>query len=311
MDIANKCEIRVAGMQRSGNHAIINWIMRLCSGKICFLNNVDPLKNPYLTYKDKNLKNIDEDEFEKDKEKSGRAIKKDYLIYSYEEHPLQDSFNREFEKNHDKFLGKSSKRFDVLIIRDPYNFFASRIKLEEFGILNSRIHLIDEKSKKVVANLWKDYAKEYLGKTNYLKNNKIVISYNKWNSDKNYRKLLAKKFKLKFKDLKDEHMSKYGPGSSFDKFKYKGQAHKMKVLERWKVFKDYPFYRSIFEDKELVGLSDKIFGKIPGTDALSRKQEIGKSIWYSLRFNKLILKGRIRFLLKKILFPIRDKLFHG
>jgi len=308
MDVDNKCEIRVAGMQRSGNHAIINWIMKLCTGKICFLNNVDPLKNPYLTYKDKDLKNINEHDFKLDKNKSGKMIKKDYLIYSYEEYPLQEVFDEEFDKNHDKFIGKSLKKIDVLVLRDPYNFFASRIKLEEFGILNSRVHLTDEKSKKIVVNLWKEYAKEYLGNTKYLKNNKMVISYNKWNSDKKYRKFLAKKLKLQFKDLKDENMSKYGPGSSFDKFKYKGQAYKMKVLERWKVMKDYPFYRSIFEDKELVELSNKIFGNVFDTQVLSEKQGMKKIIWYNLKFSKLILKGRIRYLLKKILFPIRNKI---
>jgi hypothetical protein len=120
--------------------------------------------------------------------------------------------------------------------------------------------------------------------------------------------LLAKKFGLPFKDVKDENMSKYGPGSSFDKFKYKGQAYKMKVLERWKVFKEYPFYRSIFEDKELVELSNKIFGKIPGTDTLLKQQKTSKKILYMLRFSVLLLKGRIRFLIKKILSPIRGML---
>lgn len=33
----------------------------------------------------------------------------------------------------------------------------------------------------------------------------------------------------------------------------------MKVLERWKVFKDDFFYKSLFEDRELLELSKMIF----------------------------------------------------
>ena len=50
------------------------------------------------------------------------------LIYSYEDFPLDQVASDKFEHNHDLYLGKSAIRYDLLIIRDPFNLFASRLK---------------------------------------------------------------------------------------------------------------------------------------------------------------------------------------
>lgn len=303
MVFVNKVEIRAVNLGRSGSHAVINWIIRLSSGKVCFLNSAEPSKNPFLLHAGKDLEGIDEKNFYKSK--NGEIANKDLLIYSYEENELPEIFNDEYERNHDKFVGKSGKRHDILILRDPFNFFASRIKLEEYGIRSMSIHVVDEKSKKFMIKFWKRYAKEYLGYTNYLKHNKVVISYNKWFTDENYKKSLAKKLGLKYKYLEDKYVSKYGPGSSFDRRKFDGQAGKMKVLERWKAFKDFPFYRSIFEDKELIELSEKIFGRIKGTEILLKKQKYWEKIVYTIKFEVPIITGRIRYYLKKALYSFK------
>ena len=46
------------------------------------------------------------------------------------------------------------------------------------------------------------------------------------------------------------------------------RADRMQLLERWKLSRDDPDYRKLFEDRELVALSREIFGHIPGTEAL-------------------------------------------
>lgn len=306
MGNVNNVEIRIVNLARSGSHAIINWLIGLCNGKICFLNDVKPNRNPFLNFTEKELINIEEDEFNKNK--SGKLTKKDLLICSYEQYPLKDIFVGEFEKNHDRYVGKSGRRIDILILRDPFNFFASRIKLEEYGIASLRIHLVDERSKKIITKLWKEYAKEYLNQTNHLKHNKLVISYNKWCLDKGYKKYLAKKLGFPFKDLEDKFVSKYGPGSSFDGRKYNGKASEMKVLERWKFFKDYPFYRDIFKDKELIGLSNKIFGPMEGTEILLEPQTKAERLYYGLKFSLPIIKGRMRYYAKKLIFPVKEKI---
>jgi len=40
---------------------------------------------------------------------------------------------------------------------------------------------------------------------------------------------------------------------------------KEKVLERWKHLADNPKFREWFIDDELLGLSEELFGEIPGT----------------------------------------------
>lgn len=312
MVIINKTEIRIVSLARSGHHGIINWIIGQCPGKVCYLNGVKPYKNPYFTYVDKELKNINEQEFVIDRKKRYKNIKKDYLIYSYEELPLREIFNTAFEKNHDKYLGKSSKKFDILVLRDPFNYFASRMKLEGMGLLdpNIRTRLVNKKSRNILTHLWKDYAKEYFGKTDYLKNNKIVINFNKWSEDQSYRKELARKLHLKFSDRRMNKMTRAGPGSSFDKLKYVNDGGKMKVLERWKVMKNYPFYRAVFKDKGLVNLSNKIFGKIEGTGIILTKQNFVKNVRYNLSFKLLLLRGKTIRLIKKVISPIRNLLIH-
>jgi hypothetical protein len=59
-----------------------------------------------------------------------------------------------------------------------------------------------------------------------------------------------------------------GGGSSFDGTKYDEKAGSMNVLMRWKQIQNMKTYRKLFKDKELIGLSEKIFGHIPGTEVL-------------------------------------------
>ncbi|WP_287525427.1 hypothetical protein [Okeania sp. SIO2C2] len=174
-EIVNQKEIRVAGMKRSGNHAIINWVKSQQNGDVGFINNVLANQNPYR-YKYENLR----DKFPEHKwaiehnrqQAKGNFIKRDCLIYSYEDFPLEQIANDKFERNHDIYLGKSATRYDLLIIRDPFNLLASRLKISSkvayFLSVNS--------PNKTMIDLWLDYAKEYLGETNYLKHNKVCVN---------------------------------------------------------------------------------------------------------------------------------------
>ena len=74
--------------------------------------------------------------------------------------------------------------------------------------------------------------------------------------------MLAEKMGLSFHDQTVNKVSGYGTGSSFDKLDFQGQANKMDVLNRWKHYSKDTFYNDIFSDRELVALSDAIFGKI-------------------------------------------------
>jgi len=263
--LVNDKEIRVVGMKRTGNHAIINWIYSQVNEKKCFLNYVAPNKNPFISFHKQGTVTEfpQEDFYEKfhlKAEQLGFFSHKKALIYSYEDEFLEDVFSRSFEKNHDRWVGKSAERFEVLILRDPFNLFASRLKLE--AILDNVIALRNENERKLVVNMWKQYAREMLGDSNIIFKNKITLNYNRWVLDIEYRKKIAALLNIKFSDEKTKEVIPIGGGSSFDKDSK--SSENMKLFERWKHFQDDVFFKKLFDDKELLDLSEQLFGEIPG-----------------------------------------------
>ncbi|MDJ0556303.1 MAG: hypothetical protein QNJ68_18070 [Microcoleaceae cyanobacterium MO_207.B10] len=164
-----------------------------------------------------------------------------------------------------------------LIIRDPFNLFASRLnhrlKLEQnnldLGKATYGNNFLSVRSpNQTVADLWINYAKEYLGETNYLKHNKICINYNQWFVDIEYRRNIAEKLQMEFSDVGINKVAGQGSGSSFEGKEFDGKATSMDVLNRWQKFADDPKYRGLFSNPEICEYSERIFGHIPGTESL-------------------------------------------
>jgi hypothetical protein len=255
----NEYCIRVFALKRAGQHAIINWIAHHFDKLVLFINDVKINKDPfiYFNHRGNNEKNNKLPKYyinyKNEDLYSYKQIKNKILIINYED------VNLEKDKFEEKYYGIIDNFFNVLILRDPFNNFASRYKRKNR----------DAKTLEFI-NLWKDEAREFLGKTLYLKN-KICISYNDWFKNKEYRKKISSSLNLFFTD---DGLEKILPvrcwGSSFDGRKYDGKAQQMDVLNRWKIFKDDKLYRKFFEDEEIWELSEKIFGKIEGTEVLRK-----------------------------------------
>ncbi|MBE9114821.1 hypothetical protein IQ249_02820 [Lusitaniella coriacea LEGE 07157] len=272
-EIINQKAIRIVGLKRSGNHAIINWIRKQEGGNVWYLNNLRPQQNPYR-YLDEHYPR------EKwEKEAKGNLTKKDCLIYSYENCELSKIIDSDFEEKHELYLGKSAERYDVLILRDPFNMLASMLhnhkkQIQQQGQITKNYfqgknrYGRDKKGGEELISLWIDYAKEFLGETNFLNHNKVVISYNSWFSSEDYRKELSQKLKLNFSDRGKNEVKDFGGGSSFEGLKLDGTAVTMDVLNRWKTLIDNPQYRALLDNRELVQYSEKIFGHIPDTEKL-------------------------------------------
>ncbi|MGK7918438.1 MAG: hypothetical protein AB4080_00295 [Trichodesmium sp.] len=186
-----------------------------------------------------------------DREKLKKYSIKDLVIHSYEHYELSNIMPW-FEEGREEFMGKSQSRFNILIIRDPYNTFASLIKKEEKRL---------SKNPDAIINKWIEHAREYLGLSNYFQN-KINISYNKWFINKAYRQKITEALGLVFTDAGINMVSKVGKGSSFDKVNYDGKATQMNVLSRYQAFLDHPVMLKILANKELNELSQEIFGLI-------------------------------------------------
>ena len=260
-------ENRFTGISRSGNHAIINWVIKQLNGSFCFLNCTEPKQNPYFTARPLNPagKVLETNLIDLDlqAEQKGNFQKKKHLLYSHEDCFLGPLDHKIFKENHDLWVGKSEHFQDVLILRDPFNLFASRIKSGLIEGHNTH-HGTSPISRRTLIRIYKQHAREFLGINNYLRN-KICVNYNKWASSKNYRKHIAEEMGIPFTDDGFEEVKEVAGGSSFDGISYSGKASTMKVNSRWKAFEGEKDFWNLF-DVELVELSEKIFGESPAIE---------------------------------------------
>ncbi|MGH9163191.1 MAG: hypothetical protein ACRD2X_24785 [Vicinamibacteraceae bacterium] len=272
---------------------MIQWILDQHRGKpACFLNNVrHGDHDPYTTAEQASYYGFGS--------AAGpdtvRLAPKHLLIYSYEDDLskmradrsfLESVRDEAFERNRDRYLGASSHRLDVIILRDPFNFFASRLKK-----LNA---LTGVKHPDVIRQDWKSLAAEALHAHQGATHDTLFLNYNRWFRDKAHRRQLSSRLRGTFSDASLTHVPGLGGGSSFDAGRltwgvirarwrklleprvYLRLAHywnrlfapdgeQMKVLERWKTLQDDISYQKIFADRELFELSQRLFGELPGT----------------------------------------------
>ena len=250
----------MVALHRSGHHAIVHWIEEQAGNVGCFLNDCSPRRNPYLTCAKDGYSSFKRVELSE--QAAGRHTRKDFLLYNYESQELSAVADSVFDANREKWLGRSKTRQDLLVLRDAFNFFASirKVRDDRSGLF------IDERLGNWV-RLWKAYAREFKSDSAMLPE-KVTVSFNAWVSDREYRKALASKLGLEFTDAGRERVVAWG--SSFDGKRFDGEASQMQVLKRWQGMAEDPLYRSLFRDRELVDLSNEIFGFIPGTEELGR-----------------------------------------
>jgi len=248
----NGTEIRVVGMSRSGNHAIVNWILAQAPGRTCFLNCAEPGCNPYLSARPRTPElpgwRALYDGFDVEAERAGRLSRKDLLIHSYEDTFLGPFRKRENEERHDEWVGRSRRRIDLLILRDPRNLFASRLA-SGYGWLDDEL----------VARIWAQHAREFLGLRRNLRQERLMVSYNRWVASRSYRRQVAGAIGLEFDDRAAHKVPAAAGGSSFDGTAYDGRAEEMPVLRRWHSFAGAPRFHRLLTPA-VRELSDRIFG---------------------------------------------------
>ena len=253
MTYHNRTELCVAALQRSGHHAIINWISANAPGSVCFLNNCRPNTDPFLMCAGD--------------ERIELALK-DLLIYNYEDRGLTEVFTQDFLNQKREWFGQSSSAVHILVLRDPFNNFASKYR---WAVNGTKWTPPMEWVTGELPGLWKSYAKEFLGQTRMLPAPKVFINYNRWFADNEYRCEIATRLGLVTADKGLAEVARWGPntwGDSFDNLDFDGRANEMRVFERWRSFADDVVFTGLFRDRELVRLSEDIFGVIPGTHVL-------------------------------------------
>ena len=248
-------------MSRSGNHAIINWILSQAEGRACFLNCAEPGTSPFLSARplapDRPGHLATFDGFDLAAEREGRLSRKELLVHSYE-----DTFLGPFKKPANEALlgaavGRSARRIDLLILRDPWNLFASRLA-SGYGWLDDEL----------VARVWCQHAREFLGLRRNLRQERLMLSYNDWATDADYRRRVAEALGLRFDDRAAHVVPPVAGGSSFDGTAYDGRAESMPVLSRWHAFRGDPRFERLLTPTVLE-LADRAFAPLPAAAPLA------------------------------------------
>ncbi len=260
MEYRNDTEIRVFHSKRGGGHAVMNWLGYSAGAPVFFLNNIFSKPHKVRRRKEKNFQRLIEDGgtygVDLDPAVTYRDVAemhKPVLIYNIENFEL-DKISREplFNGGAQEIIGRSRRRFTVLLLRDAFNTFASvrRGKKRWQKRLNTfyRQH-------------WKGYAREFLGETSFLAPDAIKINYNKWFLSESYRREIVARFGFEYTEQGLNEVPQYGGGSSFSGQEFHNRAKDMDVLNRWQHFLDDEVYRSAL-DRETIELSNRIFGDL-------------------------------------------------
>ena len=215
---------------------MISWLMGHFSGEVYRRNNVSGWREHEKTWGilDEETRNP----------RIGQI--RDCYIWNAEDVPVRDVLPGVASGDWNVLNGPSARVDTILVLRDPYNWLASRIGL--FGWADVGIGLME---------LWKGYAREFLAETGHLPVERLHrVSYNAWFGSEAERSRLALELGLPFTD---RGLSRMIVGSSFDGAR--PDPRMMKVNDRWRVFAGDARYRDlVLADPEVTRLAGRIYG---------------------------------------------------
>ncbi|MCR8825412.1 hypothetical protein [Pseudosulfitobacter koreensis] len=249
----NDLEIQMLGLSRSGNHAIANWIWLQAKGPKVLLNCCEGKTNPYLSCRpmEAHLKGWREDgPGLYSGGRDGQHADVGLLMHTYEDSWLRYAFSNALQDQHDTWLGLTRRKISLIVLRDPFNLFASRLRAGE------------TMAPHVLRRMWKQHARTAFGANGTLPGEVCVVCYNDWTRDPSYRARLAARLGLTFTDAGANRVPPTNGGSSFDGTAFDGDARRMATRDRWRHYVGDPSYRALF-DPEMVEMSAKLFGSPP------------------------------------------------
>ena len=277
----NEFEFRVFAIRRSGHHAVVNWLAHCfeCSSAFWFADIPFTEINGKTIYTKRNLANYGKwrkrcnkaskckPYVDENRVKNLTRCSKKCLIHTYEDKMLSEVFDKIDSSDN----GNSKKIYNVIILRDLPNLTASRLAKSEKGV--GILPMYDEQNGNVRSverymEVYNEHIDYFLGNSDL--NNLLCISYNKWFSNKKYRKSLCKKIGIAFSDAGKDIVLSAGGGSSFSRIKFHNDGSRMDVLRRYK-YKDANRpgfvnvrsrngYKKVMLNDELKKKSIKVFG---------------------------------------------------
>lgn len=260
MDTINKV-IRLAGMKRNGNHAIVNWILAQHTGPATFRNAAN--KFEFMT-------NFVSEPIEAFKGHIGPTKvnlddpgSKEIFMITYEDRDVEKALHPGIPERYENWMGhRVNRAISMVVLRDPFNFFASRIQAEVNRIypLKSWGHCFSAGQSDALWEMWITYARKYLEFSDSDNRDEIAVSYNRWVMSPGYRKQLAGKIDAELiNDGACKTVTGWGAGSSFNGKRI--QEPEM-YLNRWRKFREHVEFKKLLENEDVLVCSNKIFGPI-------------------------------------------------
>ena len=277
--------LRVFGMRRSGNHAVINWLARNApGGRSLFFNNCGAGRKPFETYRAIELDGERVAGSGGDPVKlAERAGDGAALILSYEDAMPNERRKRPVTVGVDD----AAISHDVVICRGFLNWAASLLKKvqgNEAFAAHQRVGVVLKavNGYSCMLELARDEARP----------GPVVIRYEPWMADAGYRAGLLERLGLEARDNSLGEVQRYGNGSSFQADA--GTAEELNTLARWKEMRDDPEYRIVMwlaaQDEVLCDRLSKVYpddarqlirlrqsgqaGKTPQTDTAQETAQV-------------------------------------
>jgi len=264
----NPLLLRCFYSSRSGSHAIINWLAEVLGGDVALFNrrklHVNPLvgdilpSDPLLATRNPARRELYTNRHTaKEEDLAAKSI-----IITYESKDISLTPPRES-------INTTHRGFDIVIVRDIYNWLASslvlcaRKPLSPYGYSSCIDSKIYHKLENAIA-IWQIHAEEALGTTSHLQQPTLPILFNCWFVDQSYRESICETLGVPYQDTTLDYVtSVYGRASRFDAQRYEGHASDMQVLNRWEFFMSNPLYWDVLERyPETEELSNRLFGEI-------------------------------------------------
>ncbi|WP_078120181.1 hypothetical protein [Thiosocius teredinicola] len=244
----------VHGMKRSGNHAIVNWLV--AQGQFVFLNNVIPIA-PVLQgirsipepapfnrwfFRQFGVKNV------VSALRARWRLRERDLIVSLEDHDL----------NLEPFYAAPVPVQEIVILRDPANLFASRIRKASRTDNPAYAREPGEFNNRAVKH-WKQHAHAFLN-DDAERSGVIGILYDAWCQSSAYRQGICERLGLTFTDAGLDNVPGDGGGSSFEGTAFDGRGQEMAVTRRAEMLEpqERDFLESILADEEMATLSERL-----------------------------------------------------
>lgn len=227
-------EFRIFALQRSGQHAFVNWLcaqLNATGVSTCHFN--DAMDDRLLT-------------------RQFGTVEADVVVANAEDAPIEAARARFEELEARTFLGDRPVS-NIILLRDPWNLFASRHKYRWSCRLGN--------TSRQAVECWRDHATQFSESLSWSSLWEFrPVNFNHWFRLRPYREFLADSMGVRFTDAGIDDVVHHGGGSSFDGTKFDGRAQDMGVLERWRQVSPR-LYRAIF-DETLTALAESIFGTV-------------------------------------------------